>query len=62
MDKTPVVGGRRTTEVVAVDALYYGASHRSRMAQWRDANVERELNKFYCGIQVTWISLRDSLV
>ena len=38
--------------MIAVDALYYGASHRTRMAQWKDENVERELNKFFCGVQV----------
>ena len=53
VDKTPAdAQGRRQTEVIAVDALYYGSSHRNRMAQWKDESVERELNKFYCGIQV----------
>ncbi|ELR17423.1 poly(adpribose) glycohydrolase, putative [Acanthamoeba castellanii str. Neff] len=39
--------GRRRTQVIAMDALFFGSYSIGRLAQYRLENIERELNKCY---------------
>lgn len=41
--------GRRVSQVLVMDALFFGSSLKSRMQQFKKANVDRELNKAYVG-------------
>jgi len=56
-DKTPRDHlKRRRTQIVAMDALYFGNSPLNRLSQYRIENIERELNKCFVAFTLPSIS------